>query len=113
VAPLPLLALAVASLVAKPPRLEGICLPKRLHSLGLLFSATGSYGEMATASLDGVMLAIGQINSDEGIAIHLDPVVADPGGDLRQYGVLANALLEREIRHVIGCYTSLILVARR
>jgi ABC-type branched-subunit amino acid transport system substrate-binding protein len=82
-------------------------LPNRLHSLGLLFSTTGSYGAMARASLDGAMLAINQINSDKEIEIGLDPAMADPGGDLRQYGILANALLERGIRHVIGCYTSL------
>ncbi len=62
---------------------------------------------MARASLDGAMLAIDQVNADGGIGIAFDPSIADPGGDLRQYGTLANALLELGIRHVVGCYTSL------
>jgi branched-chain amino acid transport system substrate-binding protein len=55
--------------------------------------------------LSGALLAF-----REAAALHselvLEPVIADPGGDLIRYGEISKQMLEDGIRHVIGCYTS-------
>jgi ABC-type branched-subunit amino acid transport system substrate-binding protein len=55
--------------------------------------------------LNGALLAAEEINAS-GLSIRFEPSVLNPGGDLSQYSALAERLLERNIRHVVGCYTS-------
>ena len=55
--------------------------------------------------LNGALLAAEEVNAS-GLGIRIEPSALNPGGDLSQYSALAAALLKRNIRHVIGCYTS-------
>src|ERR1700738_3524645 len=73
--------------------------------LGYLFSSTGSYELGASSMWSGTLLAAEEINAS-GLGIRLEPSVLNPGGNLSQYSALAAKLLKREIRHVVGCYTS-------
>ena len=73
--------------------------------VGYLFSSTGSYELVARSMLNGALLAAEEINAS-GLGIRLKPSVLNPGGNLSQYSALAAKLLKRQIRHVVGCYTS-------
>jgi branched-chain amino acid transport system substrate-binding protein len=73
--------------------------------VGYLFSSTGSYELVARSMLNGALLAAEEINASD-LGIRLEPSVLNPGGDLSQYSALATTLLKRNIRHVVGCYTS-------
>jgi branched-chain amino acid transport system substrate-binding protein len=73
--------------------------------VGYLFSSTGSYELVARSMLNGALLAAAEINASD-LGIRLEPTVLNPGGNLSQYSALAATLLERNIRHVVGCYTS-------
>lgn len=73
--------------------------------VGVLLSTTGSYGYVAQSMLNGVLLAVEEVNR-AALGLRLTPTVLDPGGDLASYGVHAEALLCSGIRHVVGCYTS-------
>ena len=73
--------------------------------IGYLFSSTGSYELVARSMLNGALLAADQINASA-LGIRFEPTVLNPGGDLSQYSALAARLLERNFRHVVGCYTS-------
>ncbi|SDS74452.1 transporter substrate-binding domain-containing protein [Bradyrhizobium canariense] len=74
--------------------------------VGYLFSSTGSYELVARSMLNGALLAADQINAS-GLGVRFEPTVLNPGGDLSQYSALTARLLERNFRHVVGCYTSL------
>jgi ABC-type branched-subunit amino acid transport system substrate-binding protein len=73
--------------------------------VGFLFSSTGSYELVSRSMLNGALLAAEEVNAS-GLGIRIEPSALNPGGDLSQYSALATALLKRNIRHVIGCYTS-------
>ena len=56
---------------------------------------------------DGALLAVNQVNADPSFPFTLDPVILNPDGTLDAYRSGCEALLrDRDIRHVIGCYTS-------
>ena len=56
---------------------------------------------------DGALLAIGQVNADPLYPFTLDPVIVNPDGALEAYRSGCETLLsDRDIHHVIGCYTS-------
>jgi ABC-type branched-subunit amino acid transport system substrate-binding protein len=73
--------------------------------VGYLFSSTGSYELVARSMLNGALLAADEINASA-LGVRFEPSVLNPGGDLSQYSALATRLLEGDIRHVVGCYTS-------
>ena len=73
--------------------------------VGFLFSSTGLYELVSRSMLNGALLAAEEVNAS-GLGIRIEPSALNPGGDLSQYSALAAALLKRNIRHVIGCYTS-------
>jgi branched-chain amino acid transport system substrate-binding protein len=73
--------------------------------VGFLFSSTGSYELVARSMLNGALLAAEQVNAS-GLGIRIEPTICNPGGDLGQYWAHASTLLKRNIRHVVGCYTS-------
>lgn len=74
--------------------------------VGLLFSNTGSYGAVAHTQLNGATLACHEINANPNAGVTLQPFHIDPKGDLGNYVPAVQAMLERGIRHVCGCYTS-------
>jgi ABC-type branched-subunit amino acid transport system substrate-binding protein len=73
--------------------------------VGFLFSSTGSYELVSRSMLNGALLAAEEVTAS-GLGIRIEPSVLNPGGDLSQYSALTAALLKRNIRHVVGCYTS-------
>src|SRR5258708_8174577 len=73
--------------------------------VGFLFSSTGSYELVARSMLNGALLAAEEVNAS-GLGIRIEPAICNPGGDLSQYSAHASALLKRNIRHLVGCYTS-------
>ena len=73
--------------------------------VGYLFSSTGSYELVARSMLNGALLATNEVNAST-LGIHFEPSILNPGGDLSQYSTLATNMLERDVRHVVGCYTS-------
>ena len=73
--------------------------------VGFLFSSTGSYELVSRSMLNGALLAVAEINATN-LGVRIDPTVLNPGGDLAKYPVLAADLFKRNIRHVVGCYTS-------
>jgi ABC-type branched-subunit amino acid transport system substrate-binding protein len=83
----------------------GGCMASRNLQVGFLFSSTGSYDVVSRSILNGALLAVEQVNQSD-MGLRIEPVVVNPGGVLSQYAVLATTLLQRRIRHVVGCYTS-------
>ncbi|QEN85098.1 transporter substrate-binding protein [Labrys sp. KNU-23] len=79
---------------------------KTFYPIGILISTTGSYGTVGRSILNGTLLACQQINADPSSSITLVPEHADPAGDLSAYYPAARELLDKGIRHVVGCYTS-------
>ena len=73
--------------------------------VGFLFSSTGSYELVARSMLNGALLATEEVNAS-GLGVRIEPSILNPGGDLGQYSAHARTLLARDIRHVVGCYTS-------
>ena len=76
------------------------------YRIGVLFSNSGPYGVVSRSMRNGAMLAFAEINHSGIHNFHLEPVIADPAGDLGQYDALSAALIGSGIRHVVGCYTS-------
>ncbi|HTW25802.1 MAG TPA: transporter substrate-binding domain-containing protein [Acetobacteraceae bacterium] len=75
--------------------------------VGIVVSTTGSYAPVGRDMHDGALLAIRQINADDANPFRLEPVAADPGGQLETYRTVCEEMLrDRGIRHIIGCYTS-------
>lgn len=74
--------------------------------IGILFSATGSYGAVGRTMLNGALLACEEIAARHGSELVLDPVVIDPESRLSAYAPAVDTMLGRGIRHVVGCYTS-------
>jgi hypothetical protein len=57
--------------------------------------------------LNGILLAIEEINANPAHQFTLAPVIRDPQGSLDLYYEYCHDLLYRHgVRHVIGCYTS-------
>jgi branched-chain amino acid transport system substrate-binding protein len=57
--------------------------------------------------LQGVLLAIEEINESTAYDFTFTPLVRDPGGEPTSYRSHCEAILRtREVRHVVGCYTS-------
>jgi branched-chain amino acid transport system substrate-binding protein len=74
--------------------------------IGILFSATGSYGAVGRTMLNGALLACRDIAADPDAGVTLEPFVVDPGSRLSAYASAVHEMLGRGIRHVVGCYTS-------
>ena len=75
--------------------------------LGLVFSTTGSYRTVGQEMLNGVLLALEEISDSSEFDFRLEPIVKDPGGEPTAYGRECEEILRnRNVRHIIGCYTS-------
>lgn len=75
--------------------------------VGLVFSVTGPYSAAASAMLNGALLAIDEINSDEAYDFVLEHNFVDPKGKLAGYRSACEHMLKHDrIRHIVGCYTS-------
>lgn len=75
--------------------------------VGIIFSTDGSYADIGRDMRDGALLALRQVNADPDYPFTLQPAIVNPGGSLDAYRVGCEDLLRnRDVRHVIGCYTS-------
>ncbi|WP_455815497.1 transporter substrate-binding domain-containing protein [Pseudomonas graminis] len=80
---------------------------KTVIPVGILYSVSGNYGVIGREMLNGIMLAIEEINADASYSFTLAPIVYDPGGSLDKYDEYCHDLLYRHgVKHIIGCYTS-------
>ncbi|MDC0657799.1 transporter substrate-binding protein [Leisingera sp. SS27] len=80
---------------------------RKTIKLGILFSRSGSYGSLSSASRRGALLAIDAINSDESYDFVFETVERDPKGNVDLYAPLCKEILEeKSVAHVIGCVTS-------
>ena len=76
--------------------------------LGLLYSVTGTYAAIGRDALDGALLAIDEVNSDETRPVRFTAVIEDPGGSIDNYHRMIEAMLRRHgCRHVVGTITSI------
>jgi len=73
--------------------------------VGLLYSQSGFYGAVGRKMLNGALLGIRQIN-DAAAGFRLEPLIVDPGGDPARYYQFCDTMLQQQVRHFIGCYTS-------
>jgi urea transport system substrate-binding protein len=75
--------------------------------IGVLYSLTGPYGLVGREMLNGLTLAVDQVNSSDDFDFHLTPLVFDPGGGLESYQEHCEHLIrDKGVRHIVGCYTS-------
>ncbi|GEP59074.1 transporter substrate-binding domain-containing protein [Reyranella soli] len=75
--------------------------------LGVLYSLTGPYGLVGREMLNGLTLAVEQVNSSTEFDFQFAPLVFDPGGDLQNYQEHCELLIrDKGVRHIVGCYTS-------
>jgi len=75
--------------------------------IGILYSVSGDYAVIGREMLNGILLAIEEINADPSHMFTLAPVIRDPRGSLDHYYEYCHDLLYRHgVRHIIGCYTS-------
>ena len=75
--------------------------------VGLVFSTNGPYSAVASAMLNGALLAIDEVNTGKDYGFVLEPNFFDPAGKLAGYrGACERMLKHEEVHHVIGCYTS-------
>lgn len=78
---------------------------QRVVKVGLLFSTKGSYSLVAKSMLNGALLALEEANHTHE-NLRIEPVLADPEGNLERYYQDCEELLQSGIKHIIGCYTS-------
>ena len=75
--------------------------------LGVLYSLTGPYGLVGREMLNGLTLAVEQVNTSAEFDFQFAPLVFDPGGDLQNYQEHCELLIrDKGVRHIVGCYTS-------
>lgn len=80
---------------------------KHVIPVGILYSVSGDYAVIGREMLNGILLAIEEINANPLYDFTLAPIVRDPGGSLDKYYQDCHDLLYRHgVRHLIGCYTS-------
>ncbi|WP_240630128.1 transporter substrate-binding domain-containing protein [Brenneria alni] len=75
--------------------------------VGILYSVSGQYGGIGREMLNGIMLAIEEVNASRRFNFTLAPVVYDPACNLDNYYRYCHDLLYRHgVKHIVGCYTS-------
>ena len=75
--------------------------------LGVVFSVTGSYRTVGQEMLNGVLLALEEVNEGPEFDFRFRPVIRNADGDPTAYRSHCEELLRsRTLRHIVGCYTS-------
>lgn len=76
--------------------------------VGVLFSKTGFLSVIEETQLRGTLIAIDEINDRGGVnGRPIEPIVYDPGSEIRSYGQYAKRLMvEDGVSTIFGCYTS-------
>jgi urea transport system substrate-binding protein len=82
--------------------------PNETIKVGVLFSQSGYMADTERPVLRATLLAIEEINHKGGIKGHLiEPIVYDPGSDLKQTAHLATKMVvEDKVVVIFGCFTS-------
>lgn len=73
--------------------------------VGILISSDGPYSVVSKSMLCGALLGIAEAQ-DEHCEVELEPIIANPAGELARYSAMAAEILSGGIKHVVGCYTS-------
>ena len=80
---------------------------RREIPLGLLFSVTGTDGEIGVDALDGARLAVEEINSDDAWPFTFKPVIRDPNDSLSAFRRYSEEMLrDHGCNQIIGTVTS-------
>lgn len=75
--------------------------------IGILYSLSGAYGVLGREMVNGIMLAIEEVNADPRYDFTLAPLVYDMEGSLdRYYEYTQKLLYQHRVQHIFGCYTS-------
>lgn len=75
--------------------------------IGVLYSLTGPYGLVGREMLNGLTLAVEEVNANPDFDFRFTPLVCDPGGELQNYQEHCELLIrDKGVRHIVGCYTS-------
>jgi ABC-type branched-subunit amino acid transport system substrate-binding protein len=73
--------------------------------VGILISSDGPYSVVSKSMLCGALLGIAEAQAEH-TELELDPIIANPRGELARYSAMASEMLSSGIKHVVGCYTS-------
>ena len=73
--------------------------------VGILISSDGPYSVVSGSMLCGALLGIDEVEAED-CGVALEPVVANPAGELARYSAMAAEMLSNGVKHVVGCYTS-------
>jgi ABC-type branched-subunit amino acid transport system substrate-binding protein len=73
--------------------------------IGILISSDGPYSVVSKSMLCGALLGIAEAQAEHE-ELELDPIIANPRGELARYSSMAAEMLASGIKHVVGCYTS-------
>lgn len=75
--------------------------------IGVLYSRTGPYGPIGREMVNGISLAVDEVNANPDNDFELVPLALDPGGDLHRYETHLQTLIrDKSVHHIVGCYTS-------
>ena len=73
--------------------------------VGILISSDGPYSVVSRSMLCGALLGIDEARAEHR-ELELEPIMANPAGELARYSAMAAEMLSGGIKHVVGCYTS-------
>ncbi len=73
--------------------------------VGILISSDGPYSVVSGSMLCGALLGIDEVEAED-CGVALEPIVANPAGELARYSAMAAEMLSSGVKHVVGCYTS-------
>lgn len=80
---------------------------KRVVDIGVLLSRSGKYAALSSASRNGVLRGVEEVNADSAIDVAFQVHEADPEGRLDRYAALCREILrDTPARHIFGCTTS-------
>ncbi len=73
--------------------------------VGILISSDGPYSVVSKSMLCGALLGIAEARAEHR-ELELEPLIANPAGELARYSAMAAEMLSGSVKHVVGCYTS-------
>ena len=76
--------------------------------LGVLYSLTGPYGLVGREMLNGLTLAVEEVNTSADFDFRFTPLSSSiPAANLQNYQEHCELLIrDKGVRHIVGCYTS-------
>ena len=72
--------------------------------MGVNVGVIGATGLVGREMLNGLTLAVEQVNTSAEFDFQFAPLVFDPGGDLQNYQEHCELLIrDKGVRHIVGC----------